>query len=381
MLLSTMLIAVMVICSACTQIDVQVKMQEDGTSKFSMETLIGKAEVEMVKPGIQKQFEAQMGAEQAEQMMQTYFGQIESSEVVVVDGKEYYRSIDEASFNDEQELETYLEQKLTGMAKVSVGKDHFYAAMIMDSAANSASNMAGEDMSEEEATAMVDKMLSEMGLTTEQVMQMVTGMKYQFTIELPSNITYSNGVYEPNSSKVTWSYSMADAQQTPEGDMFVLYAETMEPSVLKNDTTAPKISGVKNQAYYKTLNKTLKATDAVNLAGVTVDGTTTESGTKLSDMYLEEGKHTVKAYDFSGNKTEVTFTYDKTKPVVKGVANGKTYKKARTIKFSDKYGVKSAKLNGKTIKTNKKVSKKGSYTLKVTDKAGNTATVKFKIKK
>lgn len=44
-------------------------------------------------------------------------------------------------------------------------------------------------------------------------------------------------------------------------------------------------------------------------------------------------------------------------------------------------GVKSAKLNGKTITSGKKVSKKGTYTLKVTDKANNTKTVKFKIKK
>jgi hypothetical protein len=73
---------------------------------------------------------------------------------------------------------------------------------------------------------------------------------------------------------------------------------------------------------------------------------------------------------------------DKVKPKVSGVKNGATYKKAVTVKFSDaETGVKSATLNGKKIKSGKKVSAKGSYTLIVTDKAGNKKTVKFKIKK
>lgn len=73
---------------------------------------------------------------------------------------------------------------------------------------------------------------------------------------------------------------------------------------------------------------------------------------------------------------------DTTAPTVKGVKNKKKYKKAVTIKFSDKQsGIKKATLNGKKIKSGKKVKKKGSYTLNVWDKAGNKKTVKFTIKK
>jgi hypothetical protein len=73
---------------------------------------------------------------------------------------------------------------------------------------------------------------------------------------------------------------------------------------------------------------------------------------------------------------------DTKKPTVSGVKNGKTYKKAVTITFSDDAsGVKSAKLNGKSIKSGKTVSAAGSYTLVVTDKAGNKKEIKFKIKK
>lgn len=399
-LLSAMLVVAMVICSACTQTDIQVKIQEDGSSKFSTETLMGKEEVALLKAAFQKMAEKEADAARTLEMVNAYFAQIESCEVMEKDGKEYYRSFDEVSFNDEQELENYLKTSLMGQASVSVGKDHFYVGMVMPSQKKIMESM--EELMKEnpqEGTTEEDpqKMLEEMGLTIEQLQQMLMEIKYSFTIEFPSNVTYTNGTCEPNSNKVTWSFSMKEAQQMVAGQLtggqeieeqaVVLYAETMpeSESALKNDKKAPAIAGVKNKAYYNNLKKvTLSASDAVGVAGITVDGEPTMNGAALGiegiDL-IKEGKHTVKAYDFSGNKSVVTFTYDKTKPSVKGVANGKTYKKACTIKFSDKYGIKSAKLNGKTIKTNKKVSKKGSYTLKVTDKAGNTTTVKFKIKK
>ena len=404
-LLSAMLIVAMVICCACQQTDIQVKINEDGSSKFSTETLVGKEELNVLKTAVQKSAEKEADAAASMEMINALFGQIESCEVIVKDGKEYYRSFDEVSFNDEQELENYLKTSFKGMANVSVGKDHFYVGMVTPSQKKVMESF--EEMMEEskqESTTEDDpqKMLDEMGLTVEQLMQMVMGIKFAYTIEFPSNVTYTNGTCEPNSNKVTWSFSMQDAIQQATEEMLagqqttgqeieeqavVLYAETMpeNESVLKNDKTAPVIKGVKNKAYYKSIKKViLSASDAVGVTGMTLDGETITNETALNiegiDI-IKEGKHTVKAYDFSGNKSVVTFTYDKTKPVVKGVANGKTYKKACTIKFSDKYGIKSAKLNGKTIKTNKKVSKKGSYTLKVTDKAGNTATVKFKIKK
>lgn len=72
---------------------------------------------------------------------------------------------------------------------------------------------------------------------------------------------------------------------------------------------------------------------------------------------------------------------DKTKPVVKGVKNKKTYMKLVKITFSDKEsGINKATLNGKKIKNGKKVTKKGSYTLKVYDKAGNVNKMTFKVK-
>lgn len=77
----------------------------------------------------------------------------------------------------------------------------------------------------------------------------------------------------------------------------------------------------------------------------------------------------------------ITKLVDIDKPVVTGVKNGGTYKKA-VIRYSDKHsGVKSATLNGKSVKSGVKVTKAGSYKLIVTDNYGNKTTVKFKIKK
>lgn len=105
---------------------------------------------------------------------------------------------------------------------------------------------------------------------------------------------------------------------------------------------------------------------------------------------LSSDKKTVRFEGLGKNANDTTiYAYtsksekgkDTTKPVIFGVKNGKTYKKAVKVTFKDeKSGIKKATLNGKEIKSGKKISKKGSYTLKVTDRAGNTKTIKFKIK-
>jgi hypothetical protein len=104
-----------------------------------------------------------------------------------------------------------------------------------------------------------------------------------------------------------------------------------------------------------------------------------------STAVTKNGKVTFMVVTTSGKRYAKTYKVtgiDTTKPTVSGVQNGKTYKKAVTIKFSDKgSGIKSATLNGKKIKTGKKVSANGTYKLVVTDKAGNKKTVKFTIKK
>lgn len=76
------------------------------------------------------------------------------------------------------------------------------------------------------------------------------------------------------------------------------------------------------------------------------------------------------------------FTVDSAAPIVKGVKNGKTYKKAVTIQVSDKIaGIKSITLNGKKISSKQKITKKGAYKLVATDKVGHKKTILFYVKK
>ena len=97
------------------------------------------------------------------------------------------------------------------------------------------------------------------------------------------------------------------------------------------------------------------------------------------------GRYTMMVENVGGSRysavVKVTGIDDK-KPVISGIKNGRTYKKAVRIRFSDKQsGIKSALLNGRKISSGRKVSAPGSYKLIVTDKAGNRAVIKFRIRK
>lgn len=142
------------------------------------------------------------------------------------------------------------------------------------------------------------------------------------------------------------------------------------------DTTKPTISGVKNGKIYKKA-VTIKYADK-NGSGVKsakLNKKSTKSGTKIS----KDGVYTLVVTDKAGNSNTVKFTVDKTKPTANVKAN-KTYKKGKKITFKDKTsGIKKATLNGKTIKSGAKATKKGSNVLKITDKAGNVTTIRFKI--
>jgi hypothetical protein len=139
------------------------------------------------------------------------------------------------------------------------------------------------------------------------------------------------------------------------------------------------VDDVTNKTYWKTVTSGYffngdSSTQVLEKTNGGYSATVTKNGKVTFLIMMSNEERYAGTYKVSG--------IDSTKPTVSGVKNGKTYKSAVTIKFSDKgSGIKSAKLNGKTIKTGKKVSKNGTYKLVVTDKAGNKKTVKFTIKK
>ncbi|WP_223593321.1 S8 family serine peptidase [Neobacillus bataviensis] len=134
------------------------------------------------------------------------------------------------------------------------------------------------------------------------------------------------------------------------------------------DKTAPVVTGVNNNGLY---NKDMIVT--FNEGTATLDGNNFISGTAVST----EGRHTLVVTDKAGNVTTVQFIIDKTAPVVAGVVNNGFYNHNVTLSFNELGGL----LNGTPIPSGTIVKKEGTYTLVVTDAAGNVTTVKFTIDK
>ncbi|MEH7504792.1 S8 family serine peptidase [Neobacillus drentensis] len=127
-------------------------------------------------------------------------------------------------------------------------------------------------------------------------------------------------------------------------------------------------TGVENNGLY---NKDVTIT--FNEATATLDGKAFTSGTKATS----EGDHTLVVTDAAGNVTTIKFTIDKTAPTVVGVVNNDFYNKNVTLSFNELGGL----LNGTSVPSGTIVKKEGTYTLVVTDAAGNVTTVKFTIDK
>lgn len=158
------------------------------------------------------------------------------------------------------------------------------------------------------------------------------------------------------------------------------------------DNTASKaktvtFSGVKNKGCYNKAKTIQLKTDGIVtdilVNGKSAPGESYYDGKKLNCNYVtlsKDGTYKVTAVLSSGAKKTVTVTIDKKQPTT-NLKNNKTYKRNVKVTFTDKTsGIKKAVLNGKKIKSGYKIRKKGTYKLVLTDKAGNTKTVKFKVK-
>ncbi len=278
----------------------------------------------------------------------------------------------------------------------------------------------GEDITFEEATA---------DLTPVEI----DGKMYYGTTEtekLSATDTKEDFVDLTKQHMVIQSWAEPQGEFFDEMDVeFVNYAITLPAKVVKTNLTVAddgktvlvtKDDFYKKQTLYAIYNKDAAASKSITYSGVTKgkiykvkkyltitsknvikkvaitrngktfkDTDYYEKDGKLYDnvynkfAFVKDGKYTVKTTLVNGAVKSTNFTVDKTKPTTNMKA--KTYKKKKAgykITFKDATsGVKSATLNGKKIKSGKIVKNTGSYTLVITDKAGNKKTVKFKIKK
>ncbi len=132
------------------------------------------------------------------------------------------------------------------------------------------------------------------------------------------------------------------------------------------DTTPLELVGIQNNASYNT-DKSI----VFNYGTATLNGTAINSGYVVS----AEGSYNVVLTSPYGISVTYHFTIDKTKPIITGVENGKTYDGQVTISFNEG----TALLNGNLIQSGYILRTNGDFTLVVTDAAGNTTTVIFTV--
>lgn len=191
----------------------------------------------------------------------------------------------------------------------------------------------------------------------------------RLVIKYPFKVAKTNGKVQSDGYTVV--YDIKKMQKSKVQRAYALNASALSKS---NTVT---IKGVKNKKAYKK-QVTVKVSSKGVITSFTVNGKAQQTN---SYSAKKDGRYKVVVKTASGQKKTLTFYVDGTKPTT-NIKNKKTYNKPVKITFKDKTsGIKSATLNGKKIKSGKKVSKNGSYTLKITDKAGNVRTVKFTIQK
>ena len=344
------LVLALVFCllTGCMGSDMGIQIKEDGTGSFTL--------CYMVDKGVYEYLKAQ-GSDSTEDIDLKSLGFEES--VKMHNGTSYIafsKTVDFASTNE-------LEQLLTDgdvLSKKFIGEepDGEAAGTELLSYVNVKNNLfegvVHIPLQDEEDT---------LGMNTDTVFSI-------FNIAFEKEITYTNGKLSEDKKTAIFEVTGKD-----QGDIYMV-ATTADKESIPADTVKPVITGVANGKTYKKFPKvTIK--ENVGCKVLTANGKPIDNEFPVE----KDGTYKIVAQDFAGNTSKVTFKVDTTAPKVQGVGNHKSYRSAKTIKFTDKNGIKSATLNGKKIKSGKKVSKPGKYTLKVTDKAGNITKVYFSILK
>ncbi|MCI6013155.1 MAG: hypothetical protein MRZ97_10285 [Firmicutes bacterium] len=273
--------------------------------------------------------------------------------VQTIEGKEYYVFEVRNDFSSFGELKDGLENG--GYSGIYVSENGL--RYVLDS------GVSKEDV----------KMMEDMGL------ELGNSMKVFVCITMPKEIVKTTGTLSEDKKTATFEIQGNDLY-----DVHDIMVST------KAENTRPTLSGIANNKTYGG-PKTVTVKDASGISSARYkknDGK--YYSFDISKTFAKNGKYTVYAEDYYGNKAEKTFTIkDTTRPSVSGVINRKTYTKERKITFSDNCGVKSVKLYmGSKVKTltpeeienGIELSGTGSFKIVVNDINGNSRTVLFKLK-
>jgi len=150
------------------------------------------------------------------------------------------------------------------------------------------------------------------------------------------------------------------------------------------DKSNPEITGAEDGKVYKEVTVTItdKFLKEVHINEESQEDITTE----FVKTFDKEGTYTIVVKDEVGNENTITFTIDRTKPVIEGVTDGTYYNTDVTPVITDKnFKNATLKYNGthdKSYKVGDTLTKEGTYTLVATDLAMNkTKLITFTIDK
>ena len=202
--------------------------------------------------------------------------------------------------------------------------------------------------------------------------------------------SYNGGeTYSTNSSKQvtksgTYKIKVKDSAGNESEEYEYKYVLT---KATNKDTTAPTFTVTKNpnKEWSKT-NVTLTINAKDNSSGVAEysydNGSTWQKGN--TKTYESSKTVKIKVKDNAGNiseSQEISVKIDKIAPVIEGVVNEEEYTREVTLTIiEENIDTKVLKKDGTTISYTGTVSETGSYSLEVTDKAGNSASIIFVIK-
>nr|WP_106782733.1 cadherin repeat domain-containing protein [Lysinibacillus timonensis] len=202
--------------------------------------------------------------------------------------------------------------------------------------------------------------------TIDQIPPQITGVELNKYYNKAVTITFDEGTATLNGNVFT---SGSTVQDEGSYELVVMDEASNTTTVTFTiDKTPPVVTGVVDDEFYNT-----DVTISFDEGTATLNGNAFTSGITVQ----EEGSYELVVTDEAGNTTTVTFTIDKTLPVVTGVVDDEFYNTDVTISFDE--GI--ATLNGSAFNSGSTVQEEGSYELAVTDEAGNTTTIAFIIDK
>ena len=168
----------------------------------------------------------------------------------------------------------------------------------------------------------------------------------------PEEVVETNGILSEDKQTVTF------VTGTPVDKAFYAYTAAGKKK-LEADTSAPVISGVKPNVYYKSsVLKKLVITDDTGIANVTVNGRKVEKDTDGNWTFpyggkFNQGKNTIVATDIRGNATTFTLMLDDKAPKIKELKNN-SVKKAKAKKVVFYVQDKNSDLKRITVSKNSK---------------------------